>query len=154
MILAVFFTLTAHAQEPAKEKSAFEQALEQNQMAETKERWVEFNGTRYREILYQGKHFYLLFNQKDSDSAQVDCDLSSNGASPQLVEAGGALYKRTRLFVQLLRETCEETGGGRRKRVLSLDPRLGFTIPDGPKSMIKNKKVYLGPMGPGFYGEW
>lgn len=49
---------------------------------------------------------------------------------------------------------CRRTGGGRSKRVVKIDPRIGFTIPDDPKSVIKTKKVYLSPSGPGFSGEW
>ncbi len=155
MILLILITLQALATEPqhnTREKSAFESALEQNQFVQTEERIVNLDGRRYREVSYQNKKYYYRFVEPEA-SIEVDCSMDSK-LTPSLTEVGVTIYKRSKVFVQLLRETCLQMPGGRTRRVIAIDPRLGITIPDDPKSVIKNKKIYIGPSGPGFSGEW
>lgn len=142
------------------EKSAFEQALESNQSIETKERWTTIDGVQYREIEYEGERFYLHFRSPDqkgrTETAELNCGLKNANAEPARMEAGFKITRRTRAFIQLFRETCV-TVNGRGKREVQLDPRIGFTLPEDSKSVIKNKKVYLTPTSPGgvgFSGDW
>jgi hypothetical protein len=142
------------------EKSAFEQALESNQSIETRERWTSIDGVQYREIEYEGERFYVRFrNPEDKrarDTAELNCGLKSSSAEPARMEAGFKVTRRTRAFIQLFRETCV-TVNGRGKTEVQLDPRIGFTLPEDSKSVIKNKKVYLTPTSPGgvgFTGDW
>ena len=155
MIFALLFSAFAFAAEkqeaPAAERSTFEKYLEADQSVDTKERWVEIDGVRYREVEYKGEHYYMNF--KNPGSADISCHLKSPSAAARRMELGIQITKRTRAFVQLLKETCE-TRNGREIVTLQLDPRIGFTLPDDTKSLIKNKKVYLSPTGPGFSGEW
>jgi len=97
-------------------------------MAETSERWVEINGTRYREVVYQGRKYYLQFNQRDIDTADIDCALTNKGANPNLVEAGVHVYKRTKAFVSLLTESCESLPSGQSRVTFKLDPRIGIRV--------------------------
>lgn|GEM_PF-3905435 len=151
MLFLLFMFAQARADSP-REKTAFEQALEQNQMVQTEERMVTHDGRRYREVSYKNKKYYYRFLEKEN-SIEVDCTMDSK-LTPSLAEAGVTMFKRTQVFVQLLSETCMNQGGGHSRRVIVFDPRLGISIPDDPKSTIKNKKIYIGPTGPGFSGEW
>lgn len=153
-ISILFFTLGIHAQ--TKEKSAFEQALEQDQLVTTKERWIERNGVRYREVIYETRKFYLQFRQQDDGVLKLTCDnLNSNPSQSTLGEVGVNVYRRTRLFVQFLQVNCSSPVNGRSKPELVLDPRIGFTLPEDEKSLVKNKKVFFSPLnGVGFSGEW
>ncbi len=136
---------------PAAERSTFEKYLEADQSVDTKERWVEIDGIRYREVEYKGQHYYMNF--KNPGSADISCALKSPGGAARRMELGVQVTRRTRAFVQLLKETCEYRNG-REVVTVQLDPRIGFTLPEDSKSVIKNKKVYLSPTGPGFSGEW
>lgn len=147
VVLFFFWSMTLHA-----EPTAFERALEQNQTVSTEERWVDIRGVRYREVRVQGKRYYLQFRGRDQEYAELDCELK-NPSLPHLAEAGVEVFKRTTLFVQLLKETCEQRNGQRRIQ-LSLEPRLGVKLPDSPHSAIKNKSIYVTPLGPGFSGDW
>lgn len=143
----------------AQEKSAFERQLEAQQGVETKERWTSIGGVRYREVEYQGEKYYIQFKSRDgkeSDRADLSCGRVGSGDNPQHVETGFQVTKRMRAFVQFLKETCV-TRNGRDHMEVQLDPRIGFTLPDDPKAIIKNKKVYVTPAkvpGVGFSGEW
>ncbi|MGE3681118.1 MAG: hypothetical protein AB7G93_05270 [Bdellovibrionales bacterium] len=158
MVLILFAPAPASsvAEDVQREKSAFEQALEQDTQISTREQWIEINGTRYRQVEYEGVNYYLKFSDRRSDVARLDCELSNANAQPHRVEAGVRVYKRTRAFVSLLRETCSAKNG-QNKMDLVLDPRIGFTLPEDEKSAIKNKKIYISPVpgqGLGFSGEW
>lgn len=150
-LVALFVHLSA---QEVREKTAFEQALEQNQMVQTEERWTEVNGVRYREVVYQGQKFYLRFIGRNQEQAELNCNLRPQ--QPHLAEGGAQVFKRTKIFVSFLRETCSNLPGGRTKDDIVIDPRLGFTIPDDKNSVIKNKKVYITPTKPGlgFSGDW
>lgn len=138
----------------AQEKSAFEKALEQHVDFQTHERWLEIGGSRYREVEYHGDKFYIKFTERQGDTGELDCGLQSDNLNPHLVEQGVQVYHRSKLFISFLQETCEKTADGNSRRRYRLDPRLGFTIPDDPKSKITNKKVFLAPTGLGFSGDW
>ena len=152
LILFASLSLATETQSSAREKTAFENALEQNQLVQTEERIVTLDGRRYREVSYQNKKYYYRFTEAEP-SIEVDCSIDSK-LTPSLAEVGVATYKRSKVFVQLLREACQRMPGGRTRRVIAIDPRLRITIPDDPKSVIKNKTVFIGPGGPGFSGEW
>ena len=134
------------------DKSAFEQELESHQTTQTRERWVELNGSTYRQVEYEGKNYYMKFNEKDG-TAKVDCSMIGKNLTPSLAEGAFKVTQRTKVFVSLLREDCIEVRGFLRP-VHILDPRIGVTLPQTSKSKIKNKKVFIGPSGPGFAGEW
>jgi hypothetical protein len=152
LMLIASQTLATEPRLNTREKTAFENALEQNQFVQTEERIVDLDGRRYREVSYQNKKYYYRFMEPEA-SLEVDCSMDSK-LTPSLTEVGVTVYKRSKVFVQLLRETCLQMPGGRTRRVIAIDPHLGITIPDDPKSAIKNKKIYIGPTGPGFFGEW
>ncbi len=107
MIFIIFFasqTLAAQPVDTAREKTAFESALEQNQFVQTEERIVNLDGRRYREVSYQNKKYYYRFMEPEA-SIEVDCSMDSK-LTPSLTEVGVTIYKRSKVFVQLLRETC------------------------------------------------
>jgi hypothetical protein len=83
--------------------------------------------------------------------AVIDCEL--NGPFLPHLDEISVKVKRARVFVSLLKETCA-TKGGQVRHDVTIDPRIGIALPDGSNSVIKNKKVYLSPSGPGFSGEW
>jgi len=144
MVAIIILSTLLHAQ---AEKSAFEQALEQNQQITTEERWVDINGIRYREVRYGGDKFYLQFKGRSEEHAQLDCDLKTP-SQPHLAEGGIQVFKRSKIFVQFLRESCEQKYG-QNKTEVHIDPRLGFTLPEDPKSTVKNKKIFVSPFKPG-----
>lgn len=150
------FALTYAAEpkgDPPRTKNAFEQALESQQHVTTRERWVEIDGVRYREVEYADRSVYVKF--KDPQTADVQCNfLKSPGAAPRRGELGLQVHRRSRAFVELLRESCQKVGG-REILTLTLDPRIGLTLPEDEKSAIKNKLIYYSPLtGLGFFGEW
>jgi hypothetical protein len=161
MILLAFLISVAHATEPnlqpgegMKEKSAFEQALEKNADYPTNERWVQYGDTRYREVEYHGQKYFVKFTGRAGDFGELDCDLPSGNLNPHLSETGTEVFHRTKMFVDFIQETCARDATGQKRASVRLDPRLGFTIPDGKNSVIKNKKVFVGPRGLGFSGDW
>jgi hypothetical protein len=138
-------------------KSAFEQALQQQSSVTTKERWIEVGQTRYREVIYGDKHFYIKATQREGDDAELDCDVPAQ-KNPNLTEVAFEVTRRTQMFVSFLRENCETLANGQVRHTVRLDPHLGFKLPDDPKSLIKNKEIYLDPanhpLGVGFSGDW
>jgi hypothetical protein len=139
----------------AQEKSALERSLEQDQSVVTKERWIERDGQRLREIEYRGKKFFVIFRQGEDGVSQIKCSEPHSAAeAPERLELGFESFKRSRIFVSLIQESCME-GTAHSRPYLRIDPRIGFTIPDDPKDLVKNKKVFWSPAsGFGFYGEW
>lgn len=146
----MIFALSSRAQD----KSAFEQALEQNQNITTEERWVILNGRRYREIKFEGKSTFILFRGRLDNFTQADCELAPQSLNPHLIEGGFTLFRRTKAYLDLVQETCEAKNG-QIKQDISTNPRIGIAIPDQPKDKITKKKVFwdLGNSF-GFSGEW
>lgn len=149
LISLILFSTVASAQE----KSAFEQALSDHDHVQTRESWREIGGQRYRVIEVDGHPYYLRF--LEGEKVELNCTLNPSSLRPSKVEAEWAVFKRTRLFVQLLKEKCVTGSDGRDRVVLELDPRIGLTLPEDEKSLIRKKKVYLMPgQGLGFSGEF
>ena len=162
MILITAIVSHAFAQSPSVlqrkteiiEKSAFEQELERNTNFRTEERWVQFGDTKYRQVEYRGQKYYIKLTGRVGDFGELDCSLGSGNLNPRLIETGVQIFRRSKMFVDFLQETCARDSHGQARAKVRLDPRLGFTIPDGPKSVITNKKVYIDPRGLGFSGDW
>lgn len=151
LILFISLCHDLHAQE---EKSAFESALEQHAGNQTHERWVQVGNVRYREVEYHGEKFYIKFTERPGDAGELDCNMRPDSLNPHFLEMGVQVYHRTQLFISFLQEACKRIADGHSHVIYKLDPRLGFTIPDDPKSVITNKKVFLSPAGLGFSGNW
>jgi hypothetical protein len=81
---------------------------------------------------------------REGEYAEIDCDVPSGNLNPNVVEVSATIFRRTKFFVQVLKEACETKHGQRRKQV-HLDPKLGFTIPDDPKSTIKKVLINFIP---------
>jgi hypothetical protein len=144
--LLLQLSICAHA-----EKSAFEQQLEKNQMVMTEERTVIVNGKPYHEVQFDGKSYYLHAIGPQGEMTAIDCQL--NGPVLPHLDEIGVKVRRAKVFVNILKETCE-TKGGQTRHSATLDPRIGVELPSEPKDKIKKKKIYLGPWGSGFSGEW
>jgi hypothetical protein len=138
----------------AQEKSGLQQMLEKDAAVQTQERWTTVGGTRYREVVYQGKKYYLKFNERRGDFSELDC-LNPAQQNPPGVEAELTVVHRSRVFVSFLQEKCGPDAHGQARASYTIDPRIGFTIPDEPNSAIKDKKIFLSPFnGLGFSGTW
>ncbi len=133
------------------EKSDFEVELEHYSKKETKESYVNIDGSIYRKIEFEGSYYYLRLMRPENPV--LSSDLHCTGQSPipaerpfQL-EAGIKVTKRTKLFIEGLKVSCIGK--------LSPEIRVGFTIPDSFLPKLKNKKLFFNPFGGlQFYGEF
>jgi hypothetical protein len=76
-----------------------------NKQITTRERDVTINGVTFRQIQYKGQYYTVNLQQADP---QVDCTRMN---MPQDTFAAGASFKitkRTALFIETLRQTCDE----------------------------------------------
>ena len=139
------------------EKSAFEQAMDSHTDYRTREQWVERGGQKFREVEHAGKKYYVKFMTPDGSRSALSCELPKTPNSQHLVEAGAQVYKRSQGFIRFLEEACDGPSG-RAATVVNFDAvKMGFTIPDGKKSKITNKKITidpLNPLGAGFEGNF
>lgn len=124
----------------------------------TRESIVEFEGKKFRKIEYKKKVVYLqlLESETSAGDLQVHCGEFPRPAPPSQIQVAVKVTKRSHLFVEGLRQVCENQQGGSR---VVIDPaiRVGFTFEGSPKDILKNKKVFIQPfngLGAGFSAEW
>lgn len=150
-------TLILFATPAFAEKSAFEQAIESQADYSTREQWVEQDGVKFREVEHRGQKYYVKFLNQDGSNANLSCELPASANARHLVEAGAQVYKRSKVFIEFLQDSCVEHKG-RTVHAISFDAlKLGFTIPDGKKPILTNKKITidpLHPLGAGFQGNF
>ena len=147
-ILGLFFILFFN-QISLAELSDFEKDLMIYQVKQTKETIVELNGHSYRKIEYNGKYYYLQLSQPMDSVHDYNVNCSDgetlDNEQPSRIYAETKLIQRSSLFIEALQVSCSG------KILPALN--VGFTLPDSPKSIFKNKKIIIFPQ-PGFYGEF
>jgi hypothetical protein len=158
MLRAIFiFVLFLTGAAARSEKPAFEQAMDSHTDYRTREQWVERDGQKFREVEHAGKKYYVKFLTPDGSRSSLSCELPKAANSQHLAEGGVQIYKRSQVFIRFLEETCDGPSG-RARNVVNFDAvKIGFTIPDGKKPKITNKKITidpLNPLGAGFEGNF
>ena len=138
----MFFAAPVHAQE----KSAFEQALDQDSGVKSEESWVVIKGTRYRKIDLRGERYYMLQKGSEMD-AVVYCQPPKGSESERVIEESVATYHRTQGFLQAFRASCKAEHGGVTASI-HLGPEMGLKLSDEEGAAIKNKKIILNPARP------
>lgn len=152
-----FFVNLATAEE--KKSEPLQQFILENSKVSTKETIIEVGGKKFRKVEYEGKTYYFQLLSPAETDADLQFHCEKNGyldEKPRILVAK-KMTRRTKLFVEGLKMTCErdEKNGGRGQ--LKIDPsiQIGFLLSDEPGDLLKNKKIFINPLGgAGFYGEW
>ena len=116
------------------EKSAFEATLERDTAMNTEESWVEIKSVRYRKIEFQGARYYLRFSSPEATSADLYCTPPTGYQNEHLVIAAPESVHRSRAFLQVFHERCQEGHGQTAATSLKLDPSIGLTYPETKKA--------------------
>ncbi len=144
MFLIPFLMLftSAHGQE----KSAFQQALEQDSGITSEESWVVIKGMRYRKIDLRGERYYMVQKGSKMD-ATVYCQPPKGAENERVLEESVETYHRTRAFLQAFRASCKGEHGGVTASI-HLGPEMGLKMPDKEGEVLTNKKIIVNPTQP------
>jgi hypothetical protein len=148
-LLFIVFGVDLFNQISFAELSDFEKDLMVYQTKQTKESIVEMNGHMYRKVEYSGKFYYLQLSQPTDPVKEHTVNCSDreliDKEQPSRIYTETKLTQRSSLFVEALQVSCSG------KVLPAL--KVGFTLPDSPHDIFKNKRIFLFPQ-PGFYGEF
>lgn len=149
--LAILIALNSFSLIGQAEKSDFELELSRYSKQETKESFVNIDGSIYRKIELEGSFYYLRLMQPNNPVIASDLHCTGQipipGERPFLVEAEVKVTQRTKVFIEGLKVSCSGKP--------SPEIRIGFAIPDSFLPKLKNKKLFINPLGGvGFYGQF
>lgn len=149
LTISLFRSGTASA-----ELSAFEQTLENNQTVETRESVEVRNGVTYRKVESNHGTYYFKLLGRNQELSELDCATAFDSSSPHLVTVGVKIFRRARLFMRGLQETCKNQNGHQRYGIDWLSPSIGIQLPDSKRSKLKDVEVHVNPfqIGGGFSG--
>ncbi len=143
--------------EPAREElTPFQQSLQQDVQLNSRESVVMIDGVEYKKLELKGDTFYVVFKGRNEEIPYLLCDRPQGFKSEHLIEGTAMITKRTSAFFRALKETCV-VSNGRAVQQVELSAEIGVTLPETPKSLIKNKKVGVNPVDPtklNFSGEF
>lgn len=135
----------------AEEKSAFEQALQNDAGIRTYESFEVHDGIKYRKVDTGNGIYYLKMLGREGDISDVACD--NNFHSPALAEGQVQVYHRTKAFISTIQEYCYTDEQGQRRTGLTLLSReinggtaVGIQFPDSKGDSLTNKKIYTNPL--------
>ncbi|MDZ4660091.1 MAG: hypothetical protein SGJ18_00595 [Pseudomonadota bacterium] len=157
LFLLLFFLSLGFAEE--KKGEALQQFILENTKVTTTETIVEVGGKKFRKLEVEGKTYsFQLYSPTDTDAnLEFRCEKEGYLDEKPRVLVARKVTKRTKLFVEGLKITCDRSEKHNGRGVLGIDPaiQIGFMLPEDPADLIKNKKIYITPFGgAGFYGEW
>ncbi len=144
------------------ELSAFEQALQSGQSLNTHESIIEIAGRKFRKIEFQNKTYYLQLIQGTESTTDLvvlcgESQIRFNKESPPLIAAAVRVTKRSRLFIEGLKNICK---GNPHQPRIEVEPELqiGFMIDDSadPKAVLRDRRITINPFTNvlGFSATW
>lgn len=123
----------------------------------TKESIVAIDGVHYRKVEYKNDIFYLklLGAEADAKAFEMKCQTPGKVITENQVVVGVQVLKRNSVFIDGLRQNCEDLAQGKRITV-SPNVRVGFLLGDSEKSVFKKRKLFWNPLSGQFgaSGEW
>lgn len=152
IVLLLQMQLPAHA-----ELSAFEQALQNDSAIETRESVEVHGGIKYRKVESNMGIFYFKLVGRNGEASELDCKTDFNGRSPHLVTVAVQVFRRSRVFIRGLKETCANQHGTNRYNLdwTKDEMQVGVEIPDSKKGVLKNQKSFVTPTPKaGYSGEF
>jgi hypothetical protein len=138
MLSTLLFISHFSVAQEQREKSAFEQSLEQDTSVTSSESLVKIKGKPYRKIEFDGGHYYVVFHDSSS-TADVFCAPPDGAEMEHLTEASQQ-FRRNAAFVRAFHESCSKVKGNQ-KTDLHLSPEMGLGTPDGKKPTSKKGKA-------------
>jgi hypothetical protein len=146
------------------EPSTFEKMLSRDQQLNTKESVVEMHGQKFRKIEYKDNVYYLqmLAAQNSTSDLVLLCSEESaagfNQNSPPLIQASARINKRTRVFIEGLKQSCTNSAQGSPTISPNAKPMIGLQLEDSdPNATLKNRRVFINPQfleSLNFSAEW
>jgi hypothetical protein len=144
------------------ELSAFEQALQTGQSLSTHESIIEIHGRKFRKIEFQNKSYYLQIIQGTESTTDLvilcgESQVQFNRESPPLVTAAVRVTKRSRLFIEGLKNVC--IGDPHHPRIeIAPELQIGFMLDDSvdSKAVLRNRRITINPFTSmlGFSAAW